>query len=147
MKKEKEKKKKAERTRMQRLVQWLFPKQWLIVKEEKVCKHTYVRFEEIGDPSGKFEVKIVDDESDVISGSLGINEERHMFLYKKAKAAAIETGTITDALKIASKYCKHANELTMMTIIVWNMCKGGGGRMPDGLLGAIISSIPGPDKD
>jgi hypothetical protein len=62
-------------------------------------------------PKDYLKITQIDDETDSMAEALGITEERHKQLADAAVAAYKATHKFSAAMEMASRECKHANEL------------------------------------
>jgi len=82
-------------------------------------------------------VKIIDDESETITGTLGISDERRNELYEITKSALVNE-TITTVLAEVSKDVTHPNELAFVSFLVGHRVGRGDNDPFRGIIGAII---------
>jgi len=65
-----------------------------------------------------FEVKIIRDDTDSLSEAIGLSSKRRSELERLAAASVAMTRRISDAINVASKECKHPNELFFVSFII-----------------------------
>lgn len=82
-------------------------------------------------------VKIIDDENETISGTLGISDERKNELYEITKTALVNEN-ITTILAEVSKDVTHPNELAFVCFLVGHNLGRGNNDPFRGIIGAII---------
>ena len=82
-------------------------------------------------------VKIIDDESETITGTLGISDERRHELYEITKTALVNEN-ITTILAEVSKDVTHPNELAFVCFLVGHRVGRGDNDPFRGIIGAII---------
>lgn len=82
-------------------------------------------------------VKIIDDESESITGTLGITDKRKNELYEITKTALVNEN-ITLILAEASKYATHPNELAFVSFLIGHRVGRGDNDPFRGIIGAII---------
>lgn len=82
-------------------------------------------------------VKIIDDESETITGTLGISDERRNELYEITKSALVNE-TITTVLAEVSKNVTHPNELAFVSFLVGHRIGKNDNDPFRGIIGAII---------
>lgn len=82
-------------------------------------------------------VKIIDDESETITGTLGISDERRHELYEITKTALVNEN-ITTILSDVSQHVTHPNELAFVSFLVGHRIGKGDNDPFRGIIGAII---------
>ena len=82
-------------------------------------------------------VKIIDDESESITGTLGITDERKNELYEITKTALVNEN-ITLILAEASKYVTHPNERAFVSFLIGHKIGKNDHDPFRGIIGAII---------
>ena len=82
-------------------------------------------------------VKIINDDDESITGTLGISDERRNELYEITKTALVNE-TITTVLAEVSKYVTHPNELAFVCFLVGHRVGRGDNDPFRGIIGAII---------
>lgn len=82
-------------------------------------------------------VKIIDDEDETITGTLGISDERRHELYEITKTALVNEN-ITTVLAEVSKDVTHPNELAFVCFLVGHRVGRGDNDPFRGIIGAII---------
>ena len=82
-------------------------------------------------------VKIIDDESETITGTLGISDERRHELYEITKTALVNEN-ITTILSDVSQHVTHPNELAFVCFLVGHRVGRGDNDPFRGIIGAII---------
>lgn len=104
-------------------------------------------------------VKIIEDNTDSLTESLGITEENSDRLIKDMNRVYRSNSTVSDTMAEMSKHCKHANELIWVGFTLGTHAARhheprdraevihiNGGKMPDGL-GTIIEEILKKHRD
>lgn len=97
-------------------------------------------------PKNVFEVKIVNDETNSLSESIGLTEERKAELTRLTATSMIMTKKISDAINVASKQCKHANELFFVSFIIGDSLSKNKDPLRD-LLQGFLESRKDQDDD
>lgn len=82
-------------------------------------------------------VKIIDDEDETITGTLGISDERRNELYEITKTALVNEN-ITTILSDVSQHVTHPNELAFVSFLVGHRIGKGDNDPFRGIIGAII---------
>jgi len=82
-------------------------------------------------------VKIIDDENETITGTLGISDERRHELYEITKTALVNEN-ISTILAEVSKDVTHPNELAFVCFLVGHKVSIGDNDPFRGIIGAII---------
>ena len=82
-------------------------------------------------------VKIIDDEDESITGTLGITDKRKNELYEITKTALVNEN-ITLILAEASKYVTHPNELAFVSFLIGHKIGKNDHDPFRGIIGAII---------
>lgn len=113
------------------LIKW-FPKYF------NVCNHTYIDLKTLGDPGKILHVYNVEDSKASLAEALGIDEKRGTELQKISIDAWRNTSSISTALEIASKELKHANELVLISIILYSINEKLNGGLPPGLQALLM---------
>ncbi len=97
---------------MKRLLQKWFPGTF------NVCAHFYVDFKNLPRNDKAIDILILDENGQDIPSTLGITQERALYLESNANSCYYKHGRFTFGIEEAAKHCNHPNELTYVTYIM-----------------------------